>query len=81
MTLEEFKAWFEGFTEGKDTFTLEDLQRIREKLAEAHTRPKGPVYRAPSYGGIDAVRGQYRPEESPRCTEAWHGPGDDCEQG
>ena len=35
MTISEFKAWFEGYTEGHDMLGDPlDVDRIREKLAE-----------------------------------------------
>ncbi len=34
MTIGEFKAWFEGYTESADVLDLPDLDRIREKLTE-----------------------------------------------
>lgn len=41
MTISEFKAWFDGFTESMgetDTPTLEQWQRIKEKLQEVAAR-------------------------------------------
>ena len=40
MTLNEFKAWFEGFQEGIDvTPTLPQWNRIREKINEVEEKP------------------------------------------
>lgn len=50
MTLNEFKAWFEGYTHDKTKLNKEDLDLVREKLSSCyenmntypHTQPSMP---------------------------------------
>lgn len=32
MTLKEFQSWFEGFTDGKESLSAEEIKRVIEKL-------------------------------------------------
>lgn len=55
MTLNEFKAWLEGFSDAMgDAPTPEQWKKIKEKLArvDAFTLPNttGPLYRRPDIG-------------------------------
>lgn len=34
MSAAEFKAWLEGFLEGRTTFTAADAERIRQKASD-----------------------------------------------
>jgi hypothetical protein len=34
MNTQEFKAWFAGFTEGKDSLTADQLKRVRDEMAQ-----------------------------------------------
>jgi hypothetical protein len=40
MTIQEFKSWFEGFTEGATNPTPEQIALVKKKLAEV---VEGPV--------------------------------------
>jgi hypothetical protein len=45
MTLSEFKAWFEGYTEGLDRVPTEkQFDRIKEKVKEIDGAPVTPIY-------------------------------------
>ena len=50
MNLNEFKFWFDGFTDGKDTLSNEDMEKIRQKLTEVIETSKVSDY--PSYPNI-----------------------------
>lgn len=46
MTVDEFKAWFEGFCDGiEGSPTVDQWAKIRDKVAKLNSTPKGPVYR------------------------------------
>lgn len=45
MTLSEFKAWFEGYTEGLEAApTKAQFDRIKEKVKEIDGTPVTPIY-------------------------------------
>ena len=48
MTLAEFKAWLDGFLDGKDGLTAEQVATVRAKLAGAcEPMPSSPAIAAP----------------------------------
>ena len=71
MTPDEFKAWFQGYTEDKDELTAEQLERIHEQVqqltATVYTwtlthQPPWPIW--PSPPPLDPVF-PYNPTTSP----------------
>lgn len=68
MTIDEFKAWFEGFTECRDHLTADELGKVKEKLSELSSAPKFPVMRpAGPRGPMKLVGPNEHVEIEPRC--------------
>lgn len=56
MTLSEFKAWFEGFTEGMDaTPTEKQWERIKARIGEINGVGQAPVFGQPLSSGSNAI--------------------------
>lgn len=59
MTLSEFKAWFEGYTEGLETApTKAQFERIKEKVAEINGAPITQTVFVDRYRDYQRVWGQ-----------------------
>jgi hypothetical protein len=51
MNIREFKAWFAGYTEGKDSLSPEQLARVKEEMDRISLLGDVPNYPQPSLPG------------------------------
>ena len=62
MNAQEFKAWFAGYTEGKDTLTAEQFKRVCDEVAQLIPLAVQPVQNPyiPGFLPYPAVSAGYR---------------------